>query len=124
MCGGEVVQRADDTPEAITKRLEAYERDTVPAIERVRRAAACWSTSTAWASPTRCSARLIAAIDARAHCWPGMKMARAASCSAPPAEIAVMRRAGRVVAEMHERIRGGDPPGRRPPSSSTRSAAT
>jgi adenylate kinase len=32
-CGGEVVQRADDTPEAINKRLEAYEIDTVPAIE-------------------------------------------------------------------------------------------
>ncbi|MGZ4726545.1 MAG: adenylate kinase family protein [Acidimicrobiales bacterium] len=32
-CGGQVVQRADDTPEAINKRLEAYERDTIPAIE-------------------------------------------------------------------------------------------
>jgi adenylate kinase len=31
-CGGQVVQRADDTPEAINKRLEAYERDTIPAI--------------------------------------------------------------------------------------------
>jgi adenylate kinase len=31
-CGGQVVQRADDTPEAINKRLEAYERDTLPAI--------------------------------------------------------------------------------------------
>lgn len=31
-CGGEVVQRADDTPEAISKRLEAYERETAPLV--------------------------------------------------------------------------------------------
>ncbi len=31
-CGGDVVQRADDLPEAIIKRLEAYERDTVPLL--------------------------------------------------------------------------------------------
>ena len=29
-CGGEVVQRADDTPEAIQKRLDLYERETPP----------------------------------------------------------------------------------------------
>ena len=31
-CGGEVVQRADDTPEAIRKRLDLYERETAPLI--------------------------------------------------------------------------------------------
>lgn len=31
-CGGDVVQRADDQPEAIRKRLEAYERDTEPLL--------------------------------------------------------------------------------------------
>ncbi len=31
-CGGDVVQRADDMPEAIIKRLEAYERDTAPLL--------------------------------------------------------------------------------------------
>src|SRR4051812_30786939 len=30
ICGGKVVQRADDTPEAIERRLDAYERDTRP----------------------------------------------------------------------------------------------
>ena len=30
--GGDVVQRADDLPEAIIKRLEAYERDTAPLL--------------------------------------------------------------------------------------------
>jgi adenylate kinase len=31
-CGGDVVQRADDTPEAIQKRLDLYERETTPLI--------------------------------------------------------------------------------------------
>jgi adenylate kinase len=32
-CGGEVVQREDDTPEAIQKRLDAYERETAPLVK-------------------------------------------------------------------------------------------
>ncbi len=32
-CGGEVVQREDDTPEAINRRLDTYERDTRPIRE-------------------------------------------------------------------------------------------
>jgi adenylate kinase len=32
-CGGEVVQRADDTPEAVAKRLAAYATETQPTIE-------------------------------------------------------------------------------------------
>jgi adenylate kinase len=31
--GGEVVQREDDTPEAVTKRLELYEKDTRPLLD-------------------------------------------------------------------------------------------
>ncbi|MGD1013121.1 MAG: adenylate kinase [Acidimicrobiales bacterium] len=31
-CGGDVIQRKDDQPEAIVKRLEAYERDTEPLL--------------------------------------------------------------------------------------------
>jgi adenylate kinase len=31
-CGGDVIQRKDDQPEAIAKRLEAYERDTEPLL--------------------------------------------------------------------------------------------
>jgi adenylate kinase len=31
-CGGDVIQRDDDLPEAILKRLEAYERDTAPLL--------------------------------------------------------------------------------------------
>jgi adenylate kinase len=32
-CGGDVIQRADDKPEAIRKRLETYERNTAPLLE-------------------------------------------------------------------------------------------
>ncbi len=32
MCGGQWYQRTDDTPEAITRRLEIYEQDTKPVI--------------------------------------------------------------------------------------------
>lgn len=32
-CGGDVIQREDDTPEAIKHRLDAYERKTAPLIE-------------------------------------------------------------------------------------------
>ncbi len=32
-CGGDVIQRADDQPDAIHKRLETYERDTAPLLE-------------------------------------------------------------------------------------------
>ncbi len=31
-CGGDVIQRIDDTPDAIRTRLEAYERDTAPLL--------------------------------------------------------------------------------------------
>lgn len=32
-CGGDLVQRADDYPDAIRKRLETYERDTEPLLD-------------------------------------------------------------------------------------------
>ena len=32
MCGGDVVQRSDDKPEAIQQRLETFERDTFPLL--------------------------------------------------------------------------------------------
>lgn len=34
VCGGEVVQREDDTEDAIRRRLELYERSTAPLVER------------------------------------------------------------------------------------------
>jgi adenylate kinase len=32
VCGGDVIQRADDLPDAILQRLEVYERDTAPLL--------------------------------------------------------------------------------------------
>ncbi len=34
ICGGQVSQRADDTPEAVAKRLDLYEMETAPLVER------------------------------------------------------------------------------------------
>jgi adenylate kinase len=36
-CGGELYQRADDTPETVKKRLEVYFRDTTPLIDYYHR---------------------------------------------------------------------------------------
>ena len=36
VCGGQVIQRADDQPEAIRSRLEVYERDTAPLLDFYR----------------------------------------------------------------------------------------
>lgn len=33
-CGGTLIQRADDTPEAVSKRLDLYERETAPLVGR------------------------------------------------------------------------------------------
>jgi adenylate kinase len=35
-CGGQLTQREDDRPEAVTVRLEAYNRDTAPLIDFYR----------------------------------------------------------------------------------------
>ena len=37
-CGGRIVQRADDMPETVTKRLETYEARTASLVERYRQA--------------------------------------------------------------------------------------
>ena len=63
-CGGEVVQRADDTEAAIRVRLDLYERETAPVVK--------WYidrdklvTVDACGAPHEVSMRLIHAIDAR-----------------------------------------------------------
>jgi adenylate kinase len=33
-CGGQVIQRADDTPDAVTKRLDLYDLETAPLVDR------------------------------------------------------------------------------------------
>jgi adenylate kinase len=33
-CGGQIIQRADDTPDAVAKRLDLYEHETAPLVDR------------------------------------------------------------------------------------------
>jgi len=34
VCGGRVIQRADDTPDAVAKRLDLYQQETAPLVDR------------------------------------------------------------------------------------------
>ncbi len=63
-CGGEVVQRADDTPEAIQKRLDLYESETAPLIAWYAKRNLLTEIDGLGAAD-EVSTRLIAAIDAR-----------------------------------------------------------
>ena len=64
VCGGEVVQREDDTEEAIKRRLMLYEAETEPLIEwYLERDKLVALDGTG--SPDRVTARLIGAIDRR-----------------------------------------------------------
>jgi adenylate kinase len=36
VCGGQLIQRADDTPDAVAKRLDLYELETAPLVDRYR----------------------------------------------------------------------------------------
>ena len=62
-CGGDVVQRADDTPEAIQKRLDLYERETTPLIAWYEEHDLLQEVD-GLGSADEVTARLIAAIDA------------------------------------------------------------
>ncbi len=70
VCGGEVVQRDDDTAEAIGKRLAAYERDTVPAIERFGELGLL-ETVDGLGRPDEVAVRIVAAVDAHVARRPG-----------------------------------------------------
>jgi len=61
-CGGEVVQRADDTPEAIQKRLDLYEQETAPLIAWYRDRKLLAEVD-GLGGADEVTARLVAAID-------------------------------------------------------------
>ena len=65
MCGGDVMQRDDDTPEAINHRLDLYEEQTSPLIEYYASRVGSWS-STASRTPDEVFRRLTSAVDAAA----------------------------------------------------------
>ena len=63
-CGGDVIQRADDTPEAIQKRLDLYERQTAPLIAFYAERKLLAEVD-GLGPPDEVTARLVAAIDDR-----------------------------------------------------------
>ncbi len=62
-CGGDVVQRDDDTEDAIKRRLEIYERDTVPIVEMYRLSGRL-VTAEGVGTSDEILGRIVAAIDA------------------------------------------------------------
>ena len=62
-CGGEVVQRNDDTPDAIAKRLATYATETQPTIDWYERAGLLRKVD-GLGSPDDVAARVFAEIDA------------------------------------------------------------
>jgi adenylate kinase len=62
-CGSQVVQRADDTPEAVAKRLAAYATETLPTIEWFEGKGILVRVD-GLGTPDEVTERLVAAIDA------------------------------------------------------------
>ena len=109
-CGGEVVQRDDDTEEAIDRAPRPLRAaDRARSSRATTRAGPAGRRSTASGPPTRSPTGIVAVDRRRAErraCHDRAVAVRAAPTSSPK-----MRRAGRVVAEMHERIRAAIRPG-------------
>jgi adenylate kinase len=64
ICGGDVIQRADDTPESINRRLDLYDRETSPLVAWFE-SRDLLETVDGMGDPDEVSARLIRAIDKR-----------------------------------------------------------
>ena len=67
VCGGEVVQREDDTEEAIKHRLDLYDISTAPLVASVRARGQARRGRRASAAPTRSADALVAVVDAYQH---------------------------------------------------------
>jgi adenylate kinase len=66
VCGGDVVQRTDDTEEAINRRLDLYESQTRPLIEYYDKNGLL-AVVDGTGSPDEITTRIIAAIDGRSR---------------------------------------------------------
>jgi adenylate kinase len=64
VCGGEVVQREDDTEEAIQRRLDLYEAETAPLVSWYKERALLVTIS-GTGSPDAVTRRVVGAIDAQ-----------------------------------------------------------
>ena len=63
-CGGNVEQRSDDTPEAVTKRLDVYEESTMPLMEFYKHRGLLESID-AVGTEAQVMERIVSAIEAR-----------------------------------------------------------
>jgi adenylate kinase len=66
ICGGELFQRADDTPAVILKRVDVYEQQTAPLADYYSRSGLLAPVD-AHGAPSDVAARLIKAIEQRRH---------------------------------------------------------
>ena len=66
VCGGEVVQREDDTEEAIERRLNLYEEETAPLIDWYKKRDLLVEIN-GTGSPDAVTRRVVGAIDAMRH---------------------------------------------------------
>ena len=107
VCGGDVVQRTDDTEEAINRRLDLYESQTRPLVEYYEQGRPARDRRRHRRARRGDRRRVITAIDRRPRV-PGA--VKGAIPRRSPAELRSMRAAGRVVAEMHEPHPGRHPP--------------
>ena len=64
-CGGTVVQRDDDTEEAVRKRLATYNEQTAPLLELVRGAGPARATVDGVGDPDEIFGELVGLIDER-----------------------------------------------------------
>ena len=64
VCGGDVVQRPDDTSEAINRRLDLYDRETAPLIEWFE-SKQLLETVDGFGDPDEVTARLVRSVDKR-----------------------------------------------------------
>ena len=68
VCGGEVIQREDDTEEAIRVRLELYERQTSPLIDWYAKRSELTEVNGV-GSPDAVLRRIIRAVEQRRNNW-------------------------------------------------------
>jgi adenylate kinase len=66
-CGGTLIRRQDDEPEAVRKRLEVYERQTAPVIEWYERHGGRVQRIDASGTPEQVFERIAAALDGGAR---------------------------------------------------------
>jgi adenylate kinase len=62
-CGGEIIQRADDMPETVKKRLETYEAQTASLVDRYRKAGSLQEVA-AVGAPDEVGAKVVGVLEA------------------------------------------------------------